>query len=67
MVTKRLDSTEVFKFIGRSTRTTKEIADHFKVRLGQAAAAVAILRIKETVAPAEPPKSPDGYSRWRRA
>ena len=63
----RLDSSLVFKFIGKSVRTTDEIAEHFKARHGQSAAAVAILRIKETVIPADPPKDQDGSSRWRRA
>ena len=67
MATERLDSAQVFKFIGKSVRTTQEIADHFEVRGGQAAAAVAILRIKETVVPATPAKDQNGSSRWRRA
>jgi hypothetical protein len=63
----RLDSEKVYKFIGGKVRTTAEIAAHFKVGLRQAAAAVAILRIKETVEPASPPKDSEGVSRWRRA
>lgn len=63
----RLDSSEVFKFIGKSIRTTQEIAAHFKVRPQQAAAAVAILRIKGTVEPARPAKDDGGSSRWRRS
>lgn len=62
----RLDSEKVYQYIGKSVRTTQDIAKRFNVRAGQAAAAIAILRIKGTVVPATPKKDPHGVSRWCR-
>jgi len=62
----KLSSDKVYTFIGNRIKTTQEIADHFGARSQQAAAAVAILRIKGTVRPANPPKDEEGISRWQR-
>ncbi len=62
----RLDSMKVLEYVTKKARafTTAEVAQHFKKREQQAAAAIAILRIKEKVVPADPPKTADGVSRW---
>ena len=62
----RLESKKVaalFKKRG-SVLTTEQIANHFKVKIQKAAASIAILRIKEVVEPASPPKTDTGVSRW---
>lgn len=60
----RLSSALVEQYAcARRTFTTKEVARKFRVRNQQAAAAIAILRIKEVVEPADPPKV-KGSSSW---
>jgi hypothetical protein len=61
-----LDSNEVLKFAQRRKKfSTKQVADHFQVGFQQAAAGIAILRIKEVLerGPASTSKS-DRSSRW---
>lgn len=61
----RLDSSLVADFAKKSkTFTTDGVATKFKVGRQQAAAAIAILRIKETVEPGKPAKDEKGSSRW---
>lgn len=49
----------------RKVTSTKEIADRFKIRLSQATANVAILRIKKAIERVETPAdSNDQSSRW---
>jgi hypothetical protein len=64
---KPLDSDKVLEFFKkrRKVLSTQDIATRFKVRPQQAAAAVAILRIKSAVEPAEPSKTLEGVSRWQ--
>jgi hypothetical protein len=63
--TERLDSSKVAEFARRTRRfTTDRVATQFKVTRQKAAAAIAILRIKETVEPDVPAKDPAGVSRW---
>jgi hypothetical protein len=45
--------------------TTVEVADNFSMKVTRAAAFLAILRIKDAIEPASPPKTADGVSRWR--
>ncbi len=60
-----LDSNKVLEF-ARKTRsfTTDGVARRFGVRRQQAAASIAILRIKEVVKPDDPAKDTNGSSRW---
>jgi hypothetical protein len=62
----KADSLEVLDWIKkRGTFSTKQVADHFGIRLMQAAANIAILRIKEVVKPMpKPERSEDHSSRW---
>lgn len=61
----RLDSSKVAEYAKKSKIfTTDGVATHFRVGRQQAAAAIAILRIKETVHPGKPAKDPNGTSRW---
>lgn len=61
----RLDSKLVLKHIKKHKHfTTDQIAEYFKKTRLQAAAAIAILRIKEVVEPDDPAKDADGSSRW---
>jgi hypothetical protein len=61
----RLDSQKVLAhFQKRGTLTTQQVATYHKVTPQQAAAGIAILRIKDVVEPADPPKTKDGVSRW---
>lgn len=60
----RLDTARVIEYVRRRRSfTTDEVAEKFKVRRGQAAAAIAIMRIKEVVERAEP-RSRNGSSHW---
>lgn len=62
---KRLDSSKVAVFAKRvKTFTTDRVASQFKVGRQQAAAAIAILRIKDQVQPAAGAKDPSGSSHW---
>jgi len=65
--TGRLNADAVLVFLKKrkTVTSTDDIANHFKVGKQQAAASVAILRIKDVVEPATPPKGPDGTSLWR--
>lgn len=61
----RLDSSKVAEFARKAKRfTTDSVATRFRVGKQQAAAAIAILRIKEVVQPDTPAKDPHGSSRW---
>lgn len=65
MSKKRLDSTKVLEWAKKKKSfTTAQVQDTFKVTKMQAAAGIAILRIKEVVEPASPPKTDTGVSRW---
>jgi len=60
----RLDTGLVIDYVKvRKTFTTDEVAMHFKASRGQAAATIAIMRIKEVVKPAVP-KTKNGSSHW---
>jgi hypothetical protein len=62
----KANSLEVLDWVKkRKTFSTQEVADHFGIRLMQAAANIAILRIKEVVESApKPERSNDKSSRW---
>lgn len=63
----KLDTTKVIAYLQKckSKRfTTMSLANKFKVTKQQAAAGVAILRIKDIVEPDVPAKTKDGVSRW---
>jgi len=63
----RLDSRKVQAWAEKrkaAVFTTAQVADKFKVTFRQAAAGVAILRLREVLDPAQPPKTKDGISRW---
>lgn len=63
----KLDSNEVLKYARRrKTFSTQQVADHFGVSKQQAAAGIAILRIKEVLERAEMAgvSNGDNSSRW---
>jgi hypothetical protein len=65
--TQRLDSKKVLAHIQKHKHfSSKQVARRFRVRLTQAVAAIAILRIKEVVEPGMPPDpdDKDQSSRW---
>lgn len=65
MPKKRLDSSKVLEWAKKKkTFTTSDVQTIFKVTKMQAAAGIAILRIKEVVEPASPAKTDTGVSRW---
>jgi len=63
----RVDSMEVLAFIEkRGVVSTDQVAAKFKIRPQQAAANLAILRIKDKIQPAQKPDgSKDRSSRWQ--
>ncbi len=62
---KPLDSSKVLEHVKKVKKvTTQTVADKFKVKFQQAAAAIAILRIKEVIKPDSPSKDSNGISRW---
>lgn len=61
----RLSSDKVATYCKRrKTFTTDDVATKFKVTRRHAAAPIAILRLKEWIQPADPPKTDEGVSRW---
>jgi hypothetical protein len=63
----KADSLDVLEWTKkRGVFSTRDVADHFKIRLMQAASNIAILRIKEVVMPVpKPERSKDQSSRWQ--
>lgn len=62
---KKLDANEVAKYAKAKKKfSTLDVVKHFKVRKMQAAAGIAILRIKEVVNPGNPAKDSAGVSQW---
>ena len=63
----KADSMDVLAYIQkRGVVSTAEVAAKFKIRTTQAAANLAILRIKDAIEPAaKPEKSKDKTSRWQ--
>ncbi len=63
----KADSLDVLEWVKkRGVFSTQQVADHFGIRLMQAAANIAILRIKEVVkSMPKPERSEDQSSRWQ--
>lgn len=65
MARTKLDSSKVLQFAQKEKRfTTADVVKRFRTSPGQAAAAIAILRIKEVLERDQPGKDDDGHSRW---
>jgi hypothetical protein len=63
---KRLDSDKVLEFAKEKTNfSTDQVARKFKVPRQQAAAAIAILRLKSLLERGEPKTAADGSSAWK--
>lgn len=66
--TKRLDSDKVLEFAKtKDTFSTDDVARRFRVPRKQAAAAIAILRLKSLLDRGEPRTAKDGSSAWQTA